>query len=68
MTSRHSFYEDYSDFSVTPDSNGMDLLMGLWSVVRLSNIYIGTNKKFELLFHNTKNTKVIHGHFTQIIL
>ena len=32
--------------------------MKLWSLVRVNDIHIGTNKKFTLLFHNTKNTKV----------
>lgn len=36
----------------------MEPLMKLWSLVRVNDIHIGTNKKFTLLFHNTKNTKV----------
>lgn len=36
----------------------MEPLMKLWSLLRVNDIHIGTNKKFTLLFHNTKNTKV----------
>lgn len=32
--------------------------MKIWSLIRVNDIHIGTNKKFTLLFHNTKNTKV----------
>lgn len=38
--------------------------MKLWGLLRVNDIHIGTNKKFTLLFHNTKNTKVIVTTFT----
>lgn len=36
----------------------MEPLMKLWSLLRVNDIHIGTNKKFTVLFHNTRNTKV----------
>lgn len=32
--------------------------MKLFGLVQVNEIHIGTNKKFTLLFHNTKDTKV----------
>lgn len=46
-------YSDY--FSVYHE---MEPLMKLWSLVRVNDIHVGTNKKFTLLFHNTKDIKV----------
>lgn len=44
--------------SVDQGDSEFDLILELWSILSVNEIHIGTNKKLELLFHNTKNTKV----------
>lgn len=54
--------------SVDQGDSDADLLLELWSILSVNEIHVGTNKKLELLFHNTKNTKVSIHDFCIILI